>query len=200
MKLILKEEPKEEIVTLAEAKNYLRVNHDFDDELIQMFIKSTRIAMESIVQKSIIAQTWQYIIEDCSEVCKSHLKRDDVIHASQGKITIPLPKSPVVDILSVKMKGRKIESQSYTWDLVKDKYSLTINCRDLNSSQVGYPIVIKYRAGITDKAENVPYQIKLANLMLLANAYQERYSFSQKTLISQSVKEMLMPFFDLRFF
>lgn len=111
MKLVLKEEPQEEIITLQEAKNYLRINHDFDDELIKMFIKSTRAAMESIVQKSILAQTWEYTIDEDS-VCKSSLKRDDVVQASRGKITIPLPKSPVVDILKVKMKGKQSRTLS----------------------------------------------------------------------------------------
>lgn len=200
MKLTLKEGPKEEIVTLEEAKNYLRINHDFDDDLIRLFIKSTRAAMEAIVQKSIIAQTWQYTIEDSSEVCKSALKRDDVVQAAHGKIVIPLPKSPVIDILSVKMNRKKVEDSDYELELVKNKYCLTINCNNLSSKQVKYPLVIKYRAGICESSENVPYQIKLANLMLLANAYQERYSYSQETFVSQKVKDMLMPFLDLRFF
>lgn len=199
MKLILKEEPQEEIITLQEAKNYLRINHDFDDELIKMFIKSTRTAMEAIVQKSILAQTWEYTIDEDS-VCKSSLKRDDVVQAIRGKITIPLPKSPVVDILNVKMNGKKVSDTFYEWNLVKNKHTLTIFSREMSPNLLSYPIVIKYRAGIAEKAENVPYQIKLANLMLLANAYQERFSFSQNSLISQSVKEMLVPFLDLRFF
>ena len=200
MKLILKEEPKEEIITLEEAKNYLRINHDFDDELIKMFIKSTRCAMEAIIQKSILAQTWEYII-DSDSVCKSKQKRLDIVRCSYGKITIPLPKSPVVDVLSVKMNFKKLKETAYSWDWVKGKCALlTINCKDLDSKNLEYPIKIKYRAGIAEVADNVPYQIKLANLMLLANAYQERYSFSQTTFISQSVKDMLVPFLDLRFF
>lgn len=200
MKLILKEEPKEEIITLEEAKNYLRIDHNFDDDLIEMLIKSTRCAMEAIIQKSILAQTWEYII-DSDSVCKTRFKRLDVVRSSYGKITIPLPESPVVDILSVKMGLKKLKDTVYSWDWVKGKCALlTINCKELDSNNLEYPIRVKYRTGLADSAENVPYQIKLANLMLLANAYQERYSFSQTTFISQSVKDMLVPFLDLRFF
>ena len=70
----------------------------------------------------------------------------------------------------------------------------------VNYVKINYPIIIKYKAGISDQAENIPYQLKLANLMLVANAYQERYSYSQNNVISQSVKELLMPFLNLRIF
>ena len=45
MKLILIEQPTDEIISLEETKNYLRIDHDFDDDLLKMLIKSTRAAM-----------------------------------------------------------------------------------------------------------------------------------------------------------
>lgn len=199
MKLILIEQPTDEIISLKETKNYLRIDHDFDDDLLKMLIKSTRTAMETIIQKSIMAQTWEYTI-DRRSVSNSRYEKRDIANVSCGVITIPLPKSPVVDVLSIKMKGETLETTTYYLEKMGNKCRLILNCKSLVSKKINYPIIIRYKAGISDKAENIPYQLKLANLMLVANAYQERYSYSQNNVISQSVKELLMPFLNLRIF
>lgn len=199
MKLALIEQPTDEIITLKETKNYLRIDHDFDDDLLNMLIKSTRTAMEAIIQKSIMSQTWEYTI-DHNSVSNSRYERRDIANVSCGIVTIPLPKSPVVNILSVKMGNETVESAAYCLEKFTNKYCLILNCKNLPSKKVKYPIVIRYKSGISTTVENVPYQLKLANLMLVANAYQERYSYSQNNVISQSVKELLMPFLNLRIF
>ncbi|MBQ7674232.1 MAG: phage head-tail connector protein [Alphaproteobacteria bacterium] len=199
MKLVLIEQPTDEIITLQETKNYLRIDHDFDDDLLKMLIKSTRTAMETIIQKSIMSQTWEYTIDHHS-VSNSKYERRDIANVSGGIITIPLPKSPVVNILSVKMGSDTIEITAYCLERVANKFCLILNCKNIPSKKVKYPIVIRYQSGISTETENIPYQLKLANLMLVANAYQERYSYSQNNVISQSVKELLMPFLNLRIF
>ena len=199
MKLILIEQPTDEIISLEETKNYLRIDHDFDDDLLKMLIKSTRAAMETIIQKSIMVQIWEYTIDHRS-VSNSRYEKRDIANVSFGVITIPLPKSPVVDVLSIKMKGETLETTTYYLEKIENKCCVILNCKSLASKKINYPIVIRYKAGISDKAENIPYQLKLANLMLVANAYQERYSYSQNNVISQSVKELLMPFLNLRIF
>ena len=199
MKLVLIEQPTDEIISLKETKNYLRIEHDFDDELLKMLIKSTRTAMEAIIQKSIMAQTWEYTIDHRS-VSNSRCEKRDIAHVSCGVVTIPLPKSPVVEVLSVKMRGETMETTNYSLEKIGNKCCVILNCKSMASKKVNYPIIIKYKAGISDQAENIPYQLKLANLMLVANAYQERYSYSQNNVISQSVKELLMPFLNLRIF
>ncbi len=57
MNLELIAQPNSEIITLQEVKDYLNIDHDFEDNLLELLIKSTREAIETIVQKSIIKQT-----------------------------------------------------------------------------------------------------------------------------------------------
>lgn len=199
MKLVLIKQPTDEIISLREAKNYLRIDHNFDDELLKMLIKSTRTAMEAIIQKSIMAQTWEYTIDHCS-VSNLRYEKRDVAKVFCGIITIPLPKSPIVDVLSLKMGNKTVQKTDYCLEKIDNKCCLVLNCKNLTSKKVEYPITIRYLAGISDNVENIPYQLKLANLMLTANAYQERYSYSQNNIISQSVKELLTPFLNLRIF
>jgi hypothetical protein len=59
-------------------------------------------------------------------------------------------------------------------------------------------IVIVFDAGISEDPKNVPYQLKLANLMLLSNAYNERYSYKAETVVNPGVRQLLSPFLNLR--
>ena len=45
MKLNLIQKPNEEIISVQDAKRYMRIDQDYDDGLIGFFIKATREAM-----------------------------------------------------------------------------------------------------------------------------------------------------------
>lgn len=197
MQLSLVEKPREEIVSLEEAKNYLRINHDFDDSLLDLFIKSTREAMESIIQKSVMVQTWKYTINNDS-ICSFNIEEDDFPIICNDIIRIPLPKPPVAKIISVKIDNREIDNQYYRLEKFNSKFCICLSSKKVLNAKRKASIIIEYEAGISNKKENIPYQLKLANLMLVANAYQERYSYNQNSVISQGVKRLLEPFLNLR--
>ena len=199
MQLSLVEKPREEIVSLEEAKNYLRISHDFDDQLLNMIIKSTREAMESIIQKSVIIQTWKYTINNDS-ICCSSIQKDDFPIIRRDVVRIPLPKPPVARIISVKIDDQEIENKHYTLEKIHSKFCLCLSSKKAFNEKRKAAITVEYEAGISDKKENIPYQLKFANLILIANAYQERYSYNQNSVISQGVKQLLEPFLNLRVF
>lgn len=198
MQLSLVEKPKDEIVSLSEAKNYLRIDHDFDDSLLDMIIKSTREAMESIIQKSVMVQTWKYTIENSSIGYK--LEEDNFPSICCDTVRIPLPKPPVAKIVNIKIDDREIDSQFYNLKKFNSKFCACLSSEKVLKAKRKSQISIEYEAGISDKTENIPYQLKLANLMLIANAYQERYSYNQNSVISRGVKQLLEPFLNLRIF
>jgi uncharacterized phiE125 gp8 family phage protein len=51
--------PANEPISLAEAKNFLRVEHDADDTLIAALIAAARSAVELATRRVLIAQTWR---------------------------------------------------------------------------------------------------------------------------------------------
>lgn len=199
MQLSLVEKPHEEIVSLEETKNYLRISHDFDDSLLEIMIRSTREAMESIIQKSVMAQTWKYTINN-DFITSACVQEDDFSSICYDVFRIPLPKPPVVKIIRVKADDTELDSQSYMLEKFNSKFYLSISSKKIFTANRKASIAIEYTAGISDKKENIPYQLKLANLMLIANAYQERYSYNQNSFVSQGVKRLLEPFLNLRFF
>ncbi len=59
MSSILLTPPAVEPVTLAEAKAYLRVEHDDDDDVISALIAAARIHVEAQTRRALITQTWR---------------------------------------------------------------------------------------------------------------------------------------------
>jgi hypothetical protein len=199
MQLTLIEKPSGEIISLEEAKNYLRIDHDFDDDLLSMMIKSTREAMESIIQKSIMFQTWRYTIYKHS-VCNFAPKDNDIAYMHNRSLLIPLPKPPIMKIIKVKAGVTELAKEDYKLRILNSRFCALISYKNISAGEQKFPTEITYEAGISDDVENIPYQLKLANLIMLKNAYQERYSYNVNCIISREVKQLLTQFMDLRIF
>lgn len=63
MPTILLEPPASEPISLAEAKNFLRVEHDADDALISSLIAAARGQVESATRRVLITQTWRIVLD-----------------------------------------------------------------------------------------------------------------------------------------
>ena len=61
MPAILLAGPAVEPLTLAEAKAYLRVDHDAEDGLISSLITSARMTVEALTRRCLIDQTWRIV-------------------------------------------------------------------------------------------------------------------------------------------
>jgi uncharacterized phiE125 gp8 family phage protein len=59
MSSILLDGPAVEPVSLAEAKAYLRVEHDDDDDTIAALIAGARVHVEAQTRRALITQTWR---------------------------------------------------------------------------------------------------------------------------------------------
>jgi uncharacterized phiE125 gp8 family phage protein len=63
MSNILLTGPAAEPLTLAEAKNFLRVEHDADDDLITALIAAARIHAEAETHRALMTQTWRLVFD-----------------------------------------------------------------------------------------------------------------------------------------
>ena len=64
MPSILLTPPTAEPLSLAEAKAFLRVEHDDDDDVIAALIAGARIQVEAQTRRALITQTWR-LVRDC---------------------------------------------------------------------------------------------------------------------------------------
>jgi uncharacterized phiE125 gp8 family phage protein len=191
------EKANDEIISLKEAKNYLRIDHNFDDDLLNTLIRATREVIESKIQKSIMAQTWKYTVNK-DDFCSYSGANAIGVVMSYDTIMIPLPKPPVVCIKKAEINGKEVNKTCYSLEKINSRVYLRLECKNTVGEKSKFPITITYESGISNKMENVPHQLKLSNLMLVADAYQERYSPNKNTVISEGIRQLLGKFLELR--
>ena len=63
MAAVLIEAPAIEPISLAEAKAFLRVEHDDDDDLIAALIAAARSEIEIATRRMLIQQTWRIVLD-----------------------------------------------------------------------------------------------------------------------------------------
>ncbi len=63
MPVLLLAGPPAEPITLAEAKTFLRFDHDADDALIGSLITAARATVEALTRRALIDQSWRIILD-----------------------------------------------------------------------------------------------------------------------------------------
>lgn len=63
MALTLVTAPAKEPLTVQQAKDHLRLDHDEDDALLQDIIKAARVWVEGQTKRALLTQTWDYSID-----------------------------------------------------------------------------------------------------------------------------------------
>lgn len=140
--------PLAELITLAEAKLYLRVDHTQEDIFISELIVAVRMFAEDYLGKSLVTQDWQ-VGYDTS--CASYL----------------LPMQPVQHI-------NQIEAISNNASHVIDAHQYNLTYPNLLTLQHDNTteITVQYRSGAD--AFNQPMALKQAMLAHIALCYERR--------------------------
>lgn len=158
--------PASEPVSMAEAKNYLKVEADqvADDEMIESLIVSARRQAEELTDRAFVTQTLEMELD---------LEDLDL----RG---IELPRPPLQSVVSVKYYDE--DDQEHTWE--PSSYRVDTRSepgRILLASGARWPsglrsqqsVLVRYVAGYGGAA-NVPADIKTAIEMIVAHWYDNR--------------------------
>jgi len=155
-------EASEEILTLQETKDHLRLTLPDDDSTVELLIKGVTDYIQDNIQRSLVTQSWEYTL--------------DTFRA--GEIQLPL--SPVQSITNIKYiddLGAEITwaTSEYTlfnnvipafFKLAFDKtYPTTRNVKDA--------VKITYLAGYLDRTK-IPFSIRQAALLIIGHYYERR--------------------------
>lgn len=150
--------PTDEIVSLDDAKDHLRVDADTDAYYIEMLIKAATSAIEEMTGRAVMPQTWAMSIDGAS-----------------GQVF--LPKSPVQSVSSIKYFDRDGAAQTATvsdFHLFKDEDKAWLEPK----TGFSWPATISRADALTIAFvagySTVPPALKGAALMMIAHWYEHR--------------------------
>ncbi len=163
MAVVLIEGPAAEPVSLLEAKNYLRVEHDDDDDLIEALIASARVQVEQAARRVLITQTWRIVLDRWP---------------ASGWIVSPV--NPLVSLEAARvhpLEGAAVTLDTDAFTLNAAAAPAIIAFERANVSQPGRTvggIELDVTAGYGDAVEDVPAPLRQAIRFLVARNYEQR--------------------------
>lgn len=182
MAAILIEAPVGEPLSLAEAKNYLRVGHDADDALIQSMISAARIQVESQTRRSLLVQTWRLVLDRWPP---------------SG--TIASPVSPLREVVAARVRDASGDAQELDADMFMLNTASSPGLiafdagRVLHPSQAVAGIELDIEAGY-GAASDVPAPLLQAIRLLLARAYEYRGQGEEGKAMPEGIAALLAPY------
>ena len=178
--------PPTEPVTLAVAKEFLRIDHDHEDALIADFITAARERVEAMARLSLITRRRAY---STAKSCTSRLVINHSPVKHVHKVSLIDRANNAADIPLSELYNNKRASP----------VSIETRKRALFSDYVSDPaaIVVELEAGYGAAPEDVPMQLRQAVLLLLAQHYEHRDD-AVKRPVPMLVDALLMPYRTVR--
>jgi uncharacterized phiE125 gp8 family phage protein len=161
MSSILLTAPAIEPVSLAEAKAYLRVEHNDDDELIGALIAGSRIHVEAQTRRALITQSWR-ISADC--------------WPEDGRLTVvpgPLQQLTAARVYDFEGLAHDVDVQAF----VSDKGASVLAFAPWAVPAPGRVVAgieLNVTVGYGDAAIDVPEPLRQAIRLLTAHWYENR--------------------------
>ena len=186
MPAILLEPPASEPLSLAEAKNFLRVEHAADDALIGALIAAARGAVEAATRRVCITQTWRIALDRWP---KSE-------HNRPARIVSP------VNPLRALVAARVLAADGTPSALGTDAFTLNtvavpglIAFERANVAEPGRALAgIEFDVSVGyGEAASVPAPLVQAIRLLLARAYEQRERVADDKL-PDDVARLIAPF------
>jgi len=179
MEKTLKSAPAVEVVSLAEAKQHLRVDVTDDDSLIAIYAASAREFSETYLRRALITQTWDFFLE---------------AFPAGAEIKIPLPPLQSIDAIRYLDEAgveRILDSGFYTVDApagpdadcgrVRFNYGHPWPSTFKDRRAVRITAVCGYGSAPSD----VPSAIRAGVLLLTANLYENRQDVVTGTIATE---------------
>lgn len=158
-------DPAVEPVTVAEAKNHLRVDISDDDALIGALITAAREMIEERSRRALITQTWRRNLDAWPAISlnlpRPPLQSVTSITYTDGDGNTSTVDSSIYSVDTDSQPGRVALAYDQQWPTVATLATLN-------------PIKITYVAGYGDAASDVPQRWKQAILLTVGHWYENR--------------------------
>ena len=186
MPSILLTGPAVEPVTLAEAKLFLRVEHDDDDDLIAALVAGSRIHVEAQTRRALITQTWR-------------LTRDAWPRSGRFFVLpVPLVSLVAARIYKSDNTTQALDLSAFTLDKTAAPAMLAFTPGTLPvPGRPAAGIEVDVTTGYGAAGENVPEPLRQAIRLLTAHWYENRGLAAvgqQVALLPATVAALIAPY------
>jgi uncharacterized phiE125 gp8 family phage protein len=183
MPSILLSGPGAEPITLAEAKQFLRVEHDDDDDVIAALIAGARIHIEANTRRALVTQTWR-LTRDVWPDC-----------AFLAVLPVPLVSLDAARVYRSDGTTLAIDTDAFALDTVAAPARLifargALPAPERAASGVEIDITCGY-----GNAEDVPEPLRQAVRLLVAHWYENRGLIGgEVAILPQTVAALIAPY------
>lgn len=162
--------PALEPVTVDEFRDHARVSEPSDTERIQRMISSARLAVERFASIALIDQTWEQAID-----------------GTPSAWYVELLRGPLLSVTSVKWYDladaeQTLNASNYVVDVAGNRIFLSQTGEWPGSTRPRRSMLITFKAGFGTTADSVPWDLRLAVLMLAAHYWERPEAASEMTL------------------
>ena len=185
MASILLTAPAVEPLVLADAKLYLRVEHDDDDALITALIAAARMHIEMATRRALIAQEWRFIL-----------------HAWPADGRVILLRAPVREVIAARVYdadnvAHALDIENFVVDpaaapgvIAFPPWAVAAPGRLLAGIEIDASL------GYGDSADDVPAPLVQAIRMLIAHWYEHRAVAAETAhaLLPAAVEALIAPY------
>ncbi len=186
MPSILLTAPAAEPLTLAEAKEFLRIEHADDDGLIASLITGARGHVEAATRRALITQVWRHIADAWPE--------------SGCLEVLPAPLRAVLAARVYRSDGATLalDADAFVADLARAPAVLAFTARALPApGRIKAGIEIDLRVGYGDAATDVPEPLRQAMRLLIAHWYENRSVVARNESIAvlpETIRALIAPY------
>lgn len=177
--------PESEPVSLSEAKLFLRVDHNAEDDLIATLISAAREAVEAGCGRALITRR----VRESLDIWRRE--------AAQGAV---LGLGPVTNVVAVRLIAENgaqsvIDPERYRLEGNRDRPRLVFPPGLPATLRSAGGIEIEYDCGYADEAADLPVALRLATLQIVASLYELRQG---ENGVPESARALMRPFAPAR--
>jgi uncharacterized phiE125 gp8 family phage protein len=177
--------PASEPVSLAEAKLFLRVDHNSEDDLITLMIVAAREAVEAACGRALITRR----VRESLDIWR----RDSVGGAVLG--LGPVTHIEAVRLLADNGSQSVIDPERYRLDGARDRPRLVFASGVPATLRTAGSVEIDYDAGFADDAADLPIALRIATLQIVASLHELRQGDGA---LPETARALLRPFAPAR--
>ncbi|GHS91557.1 hypothetical protein AGMMS49949_02140 [Alphaproteobacteria bacterium] len=143
-------------VSLKRVKEYLRIDHDEEDDFLQELIQTATALVEQDLGRSLLNKVWKKKI---SGAC-----------LRSGALNIALPFPPLLKVIAVNALDKGGKTKPVLRYIIELEHAIP----EITLSTNAHAVEVIYQAGYGERASDVPANLSLAVLLVVANLYEDR--------------------------